>query len=138
PGAGGRTGRHPRHHVRRKVRFRRRPRIPRTRIQRLRRAQTRARQLEIYRDALKHELKPFPAELSIRKDIYIAENRGKAWEEAEHEVPKLMQGFNAEKQYQELPADDGYDETQDLKTFIRSRYIVGNPSDCIEQIKAHR
>jgi alkanesulfonate monooxygenase SsuD/methylene tetrahydromethanopterin reductase-like flavin-dependent oxidoreductase (luciferase family) len=99
---------------------------------------TLARQLEIYRDALKHELKPFPAELSIRKDIYIAENREKAWEEAEHEVPKLMQGFNAEKQYQELPADDGYDETQDLKTFIRSRYIVGNPSDCIEQIKAHR
>ena len=49
-----------------------------------------------------------------------------------------MQGFNAEKQYQELPADDGYDETQDLKTFIRSRYIVGNPSDCIEQIKAQR
>jgi len=49
-----------------------------------------------------------------------------------------MHGFNAEKQYQELPADDGYDETQDLKTFIRSRYIVGNPSDCIEQIKAHR
>jgi len=40
-----------------------------------------------------------------------------------------MQGFNAEKQYQELPADDGYDETQDLKTFIRSRFIVGDPSD---------
>jgi len=36
---------------------------------------------------LKHELKPFPAELSIRKDIYIAENREKAWAEAEHEVP---------------------------------------------------
>jgi len=96
------------------------------------------RQLEIYRDALKCESKPFPAELSIRKDIYIAENREKAWEEAEREVPRLIQSFNAEKQYQELPADDGYDETQDLKTFIRARYIVGNPADCIEQIKTHR
>ena len=99
---------------------------------------TLARQLEIYRDALKHESKPFPVELSIRKDIYIAESREKAWEEAEREVPKLTQGFNAEKQYQELPADDGYDETQDLKIFIRSRYIVGNPGDCIEQIGTHR
>ena len=96
------------------------------------------RQLEIYHDALKYESKPFPAELSIRKDIYIAENREKAWEEAEREVPRLIQSFNAEKQYQELPADDGYDETQDLKTFIRARYIVGNPADCIEQIKTHR
>jgi len=48
---------------------------------------TLGRQLEIYRDALKHELTPFPEELSIRKDIYIAENREKAWAEAEHEVP---------------------------------------------------
>src|SRR6266536_3001288 len=99
---------------------------------------TLGRQLEIYRDALKHEFKPFPEELSIRKDIYIAENREKAWEEAEREVPKLMQRLIAEKQYQELPADDGYDETQDLKIFIRSRFIVGNPSDCIEHIQTHR
>ena len=96
------------------------------------------RQLAIYRDALKHEAKAFPPELSIRKDIYIAENRQKAWEEAEREVPKLTLGFNAEKQYQELPADDGYDGAQDLKMFIRSRYIVGDPNDCIEQIKTHR
>jgi len=96
------------------------------------------RQLEIYRDALKHESKPFPAELSIRKDIYIAQSREKAWAEAEREIPKLIQGFNAENQYQELPADDDYDETRDLKTFIRARYIVGDPNDCIEQIKTHR
>lgn len=56
----------------------------------------------------------------------------------EREVPKLMQRLDTEKQYGELPADHGYDETQDLKTFIRSRFIVGDPSDCIEQIQTHR
>ena len=56
----------------------------------------------------------------------------------EREVPKLMQRLDTEKQYRELPADHGYDETQDLKTFIRSRFIVGDPSDCIEQIQTHR
>ena len=56
----------------------------------------------------------------------------------EREVPKLMQRLDTEKQYRELPADDGYDETQDLKTFIRSRFIVGDPNDCIEQIQTHR
>jgi len=56
----------------------------------------------------------------------------------EREVPKLMQRLDTEKQYRELPADDGYDETQDLKTFIRSRFIVGDPGDCTEQIQTHR
>jgi hypothetical protein len=56
----------------------------------------------------------------------------------EREVPKLMQRLDTEKQYRELPADDGYDETQDLKTFIRSRFIVGDPSGSIEQIQTHR
>jgi hypothetical protein len=56
----------------------------------------------------------------------------------EREVPKLMQRLDTEKQYRELPADHGYDETQDLKTFIRLRFIVGDPSDSIEQIQTHR
>ena len=56
----------------------------------------------------------------------------------EREVPKLMQRLDTEKQYRELPADHGYDETQDLKTFIRSRFIVRDPDDCIEQIQTDR
>ena len=96
------------------------------------------RQLDIYRDALRQESKPFPEELSIRKDIYVAETREKAWEEAEREVPKLVQGLTAEKQYEELPASDHAGAELDFKDFIRSRYIVGDPQDCIEQIKNHQ
>ena len=96
------------------------------------------RQLDIYRDALKHEGKPFPEEISMRKDIYIAENRDRAWEEAEKEVPQLVQNLTAEKQHQELPVSDGYVKTENLKDFIRSRFMVGNPDDCIEQIRAHQ
>jgi len=96
------------------------------------------RQLEIYRDALKQEAKPFPEELSIRKDIYIAETREQSWTKAEREVPKLVHGLSAENQYAELPASDRAGAEQDLKTLIRSRYIVGDPGDCLEQIKQHQ
>ncbi len=100
--------------------------------------ETLERQLEIYRDALAQESKPLPDELSIRKDIFIAETREKAWEEAEREIPRLVKGFNAEKQYNEMPAADMPDVEQDLKTFIRARYIVGDPHDCMQQIEIHR
>ncbi len=96
------------------------------------------RQLEVYRAALEKESKPFPRELSIRKDIYIAGNRKAAWEEAEQEIPKLVRGLTAEGQDRELPATDGFGATQDLKDFILSRYIVGDPDDCVEQIRTHR
>ena len=96
------------------------------------------RQLEIYRDALKQEAKPFPEELSIRKDIYITNTREQAWAEAEREVPRLVQGLTTENQYAELPDSDRAGAEQDLKAFIRSRYIVGDPGDCLAQIKQHQ
>ncbi len=94
------------------------------------------RQIGVYREALARESKTFPKELSIRKDIYIAEDRKIAWEEAEQEIPRLVRGLAAEGQDRELPATDGFSTTQDLKSFILSRYIVGDPNDCIEQIRA--
>ena len=96
------------------------------------------RQLDVYRAALAEASKAFPKELSIRKDIYVAGDRKVAWEEAEQEVPRLVRGLTAEGQDRELPATDGFSSIQDLKSFILSRYIVGDPNDCIEQIRAHR
>jgi len=96
------------------------------------------RQLEVYRAALVENHKTFPKELSIRKDIYIAGDRRIAWAEAEQEVPRLVRGLTAEGQDRELPATDGFSGMRDLKSFILSRYIVGDPNDCIEQIRALR
>lgn len=99
---------------------------------------TLARQLEIYRDELRLQSKPFPNELAIRKDIYIAESRAQACAEAENEVPRLVQNLNSEKQYAELPGDDPINVEQDLKGYIRDRFIVGDPKDCMEQIAQHQ
>jgi len=99
---------------------------------------TLARQLEIYRDELRLQSKPFPNELAIRKDIYVAESRAQAWAEAENEVPRLVQNLNSEKQYAELPGDDPINVEQDLKGYIRDRFIVGDPKDCMEQIAQHQ
>lgn len=98
---------------------------------------TLARQLEIYRDELRLQSNPFPNELAIRKDIYVAESRAQAWAEAEYEVPRLVQNLNSEKQYAELPGDDPVNLEQDIKGYIRDHIIVGDPKDCIEQITQH-
>ena len=96
------------------------------------------RQFEIFQDELNQQSKPLPEEISIRKDIYIGANREATWQEAQTEVPKLVQGLVAEGQDRELPADDGFGSSKDPEQFIRSRYIVGDPDDCIEQLAAHR
>ncbi len=100
--------------------------------------ETLERQVEIFHEALRQESKPFPDELSIRKDIYIAADGKEAWEEAEREIPKLVENLTSENQYRELPASDRASSEQTLKDFILARYIVGNPGDCIAQIKSHR
>jgi alkanesulfonate monooxygenase SsuD/methylene tetrahydromethanopterin reductase-like flavin-dependent oxidoreductase (luciferase family) len=98
---------------------------------------TLARQLEIYRDELRRQNKPFPKELAIRKDIYVAQTHAQAWAEAEKEVPRLVQNLTSESQYAELPSDDGSNAEQDLHQYIRDRFIVGDPHDCLEQMQRH-
>ena len=99
--------------------------------------QTLERQLEVYRAALAKYSKPFPKEISIRKDIYIAKDRATAWEEAKADIPKRIQGLVKEEQDKELPASDGF-RAQDLDEFIKTRFIVGDPDDCAEQLETYR
>lgn len=100
--------------------------------------ETLERQVELYKAALQAESKPFPRELAIRRDICIAKDRKTAWKEAEEDVPGLAEHLMAEGQDKELPASDGFSLRQGLPELIRSRFIVGDPDDCVEQIDAYR
>ncbi|MGH7844969.1 MAG: LLM class flavin-dependent oxidoreductase [Candidatus Binatia bacterium] len=99
--------------------------------------QTLERQLQVYRATLAKNSKPLPQEISIRKDIYIAENRATAWEEAANDIPKRVQGLVREQQDKELPDSDGFRD-QGLEDFIKTRFIVGDPDDCAEQLEIYR
>lgn len=96
------------------------------------------RQLSVYREALRELGRPFPREIACRKDIFIAPARSTAWAEAREEVPKQVRSLQDFGQDRELPESESYDLRNGLDAFIRARYIIGDPEDCIEQIESYQ
>jgi alkanesulfonate monooxygenase SsuD/methylene tetrahydromethanopterin reductase-like flavin-dependent oxidoreductase (luciferase family) len=99
--------------------------------------QTLERQLEVYRAALAKHAKPFPREISIRKDIFIARDRKTAWDEARQSTPKRIQNAIKEQQAAQLPEADGFGE-ENLDEFLKTRAIIGDPDDCVEQMMTYQ
>jgi alkanesulfonate monooxygenase SsuD/methylene tetrahydromethanopterin reductase-like flavin-dependent oxidoreductase (luciferase family) len=94
------------------------------------------RQMELYRSALDAAGKPFPAELPMRREVFIARTRAEAIRLC---APYLGAKYKAYHSWgQELPGDDsGFD--QDFESLIGDRFLIGSPDEVAEQILAiHR
>ena len=94
------------------------------------------RQMELYRRALDAAGKPFPAELPMRREVFVAKTRAEAIRLC---APYLGAKYKAYHSWgQELPADDsGFD--QDFESLIGDRFLIGSPDEVAEQILAiHR
>jgi alkanesulfonate monooxygenase SsuD/methylene tetrahydromethanopterin reductase-like flavin-dependent oxidoreductase (luciferase family) len=93
------------------------------------------RQMELYRRALDASGKPFPAELPMRREVFVAKTRAEAIRLC---APYLGAKYKAYHSWgQELPADDsGFD--QDFESLIGDRFLIGSPDEVAEQILAIR
>lgn len=94
------------------------------------------RQMELYRRALDAAGKPFPAELPMRREVFVARTRDEAIRLC---APYLGAKYQAYHSWgQELPADDsGFD--QDFASLIGDRFLIGSPDEVAAQILAiHR
>jgi alkanesulfonate monooxygenase SsuD/methylene tetrahydromethanopterin reductase-like flavin-dependent oxidoreductase (luciferase family) len=94
------------------------------------------RQMELYRRALDAAGKSFPAELPMRREVFVAKTRAEAIRLC---APYLGAKYKAYHSWrQELPADDsGFD--QDFESLIGDRFLIGSPDEVAEQILAiHR
>jgi alkanesulfonate monooxygenase SsuD/methylene tetrahydromethanopterin reductase-like flavin-dependent oxidoreductase (luciferase family) len=91
-----------------------------------------ARQTEIYRAALARAGKPFPVELPMRRELFVAETSAKAIELAQPYVEKKYEAYVAWGQHRALPADD--DMTQAFEGLAQDRFILGDPARCADEI----
>jgi probable F420-dependent oxidoreductase len=93
------------------------------------------RQMDLYRRALDASGKPFPAELPMRREVFVAKTRAEAIRLC---APYLGAKYKAYHSWgQELPADDsGFD--QDFEILIGDRFLIGSPDEVAEQILAIR
>jgi len=94
------------------------------------------RQMEVYRRALDAAGKPFPAELPMRREVFVARSRDEAIRLCE---PFLKAKYQAYHDWgQEMPDDDNTLD-QAFAELVGDRFLIGSPDEVAEQILAiHR
>jgi alkanesulfonate monooxygenase SsuD/methylene tetrahydromethanopterin reductase-like flavin-dependent oxidoreductase (luciferase family) len=93
------------------------------------------RQMELYRRALDAAGKPFPEELPLRREVFVAKTRAEAIRLC---APYLGAKYKAYHSWrQDMPADDR-GLGQDFDSLIGDRFLIGSPDEVAEQILAIR
>jgi alkanesulfonate monooxygenase SsuD/methylene tetrahydromethanopterin reductase-like flavin-dependent oxidoreductase (luciferase family) len=94
------------------------------------------RQMELYRRSLDAAGKPFPAELPMRREVFVAKSREEAIRLC---APYLGAKYEAYHSWrQDMPTGDS-GLNQDFESLIGDRFLIGTPDQVAEQIIAlHR
>jgi alkanesulfonate monooxygenase SsuD/methylene tetrahydromethanopterin reductase-like flavin-dependent oxidoreductase (luciferase family) len=94
--------------------------------------ETLERQMALYRNALAELGKPFPREIPIRRELFVANDRNTALRTCMPYLERKYQTYVSWGQSGALPQEDTldlpFDELRD------QRFIIGSPDDCVEQL----
>jgi alkanesulfonate monooxygenase SsuD/methylene tetrahydromethanopterin reductase-like flavin-dependent oxidoreductase (luciferase family) len=92
-------------------------------------------QLELYRKTLQHAGRPFPAELPMIKELYVAPDRKTAIQECRPFLEAKYQAYAAWGQDKALPQEDSFDLT--FEELVRDRFIIGDSDDCVRELRRY-
>jgi alkanesulfonate monooxygenase SsuD/methylene tetrahydromethanopterin reductase-like flavin-dependent oxidoreductase (luciferase family) len=92
-------------------------------------------QMAIYRNALAAAGKPFPAELPIIKELYVAPDRRAALSECRPFLEAKYKAYAAWGQDKELPRGDHFGGA--FEDLVRDRFVVGDPDDCARELSRY-
>jgi alkanesulfonate monooxygenase SsuD/methylene tetrahydromethanopterin reductase-like flavin-dependent oxidoreductase (luciferase family) len=97
--------------------------------------ETLARQMALYREVLAQRGKPFPQEIPIRRELFVAKDRDTALRTCMPYLERKYRTYVSWGQSGALPKEDTldlpFDELRD------QRFIIGSPDDCVEQLRLY-
>jgi len=96
--------------------------------------ETVARQLDVYRGFLDAAGKPFPNELPMRREAFVARTKVEALKLAGPFVAKKYAAYHAWGQDDDMPADESL--AGGLQDIIGDRFLIGSPDEVAEQMIA--
>jgi len=99
------------------------------------RAETLARQMDLYRAALDRAGKPFPATQPLIREMYVASSRDEAMRRAQPYLEAKYKAYHAWGQDKDMPAGDD-DLSGAYEDLVRDRFIFGSFDEAAEQIAA--
>ncbi len=89
------------------------------------------RQMELYRRALDAAGKPFPTELPMRREVFVAKNRAEAIRLCAPYLGAKYAAYHAWRQ--DMPEGDS-GLGQEFESLIGDRFLIGSPDEVAEQI----
>ncbi len=92
-----------------------------------------ARQVGLYRAALERAGKPFPAELPMMRELFVAEDRATAIRTVRPYLERKYQAYVEWGQHKVLPRGD--DLSTPFDELIQDRFILGSPAECAAEIQ---
>jgi alkanesulfonate monooxygenase SsuD/methylene tetrahydromethanopterin reductase-like flavin-dependent oxidoreductase (luciferase family) len=92
-------------------------------------------QMALYRAALQAAGKPFPAELPIIKELYVAPDRGTAIRDCRPFLEAKYKAYGAWGQDKALPDGESFDVA--FEELVKDRFIIGDPEDAIRELRRY-
>jgi alkanesulfonate monooxygenase SsuD/methylene tetrahydromethanopterin reductase-like flavin-dependent oxidoreductase (luciferase family) len=89
--------------------------------------------MTLYRTALDRAGKPFPTELPMMREVCIADTHAEAVRLARPYLEQKYKAYVEWGQHKALPGDD--DMTQSFEALARDRFILGDPSECADELQ---
>jgi alkanesulfonate monooxygenase SsuD/methylene tetrahydromethanopterin reductase-like flavin-dependent oxidoreductase (luciferase family) len=94
---------------------------------------TLARQMEVYKRALDECGKPFPAELPMRREVFVARTRAEAIRLARPWLEGKYRTYREWGQDKVMPAGDDFDHNFD--ELLEDRFLIGAPAEIVERLR---
>jgi alkanesulfonate monooxygenase SsuD/methylene tetrahydromethanopterin reductase-like flavin-dependent oxidoreductase (luciferase family) len=92
-------------------------------------------QMVLYRKVLQEVGKPFPAELPMIKELYVAPDRHTAIQECRPFLEAKYQAYASWGQDKALPKEDSFDLA--FEELVQDRFIIGDPDDCVRELRRY-
>jgi alkanesulfonate monooxygenase SsuD/methylene tetrahydromethanopterin reductase-like flavin-dependent oxidoreductase (luciferase family) len=99
------------------------------------RVDTIARQLDVYRRALDELGKPFPDELPMRREVFVARTREEAIRLCRPYLEKKYEVYASWGQEKAMPQGDNALDL-DFDALLRDRFLIGSPAEVADQMIA--
>lgn len=94
-----------------------------------------ARMMGVYRDELKVCGKPFPKDLPVLKEVFVAKDRHTAIAMAAPYLGAKYKDYAKWGQDKVMP--DNADFSRSFEELTEGRFVIGSPEDCFEQLKPY-
>jgi len=90
------------------------------------------RQMGVYKRALDEYRRPFPQEVPMRREVFVAPSRAEAIRRAQPYLEEKYKAYRAWGQDKVMPAGDDFDHGFD--ELLEDRFLLGSPVEVAEQM----